>query len=239
MFGSSRLEGRRIAVLAADGFEKLELTMPVAALRAAGAEADIISLRHGSIRGMNLHEPAGKVAVDATLDEVDPEDYDGLLIPGGFINPDLLRQSAAAREFVRAFDRRRKPIATLCHGPWLLASAGLTRGRTMTSWPGIRDDMVHSGATWLDQKLVRDGNWVTSRGPQDMKAFIRGMRELFAESAPIASSPSIALSSSPQRSAPPKLVSGAVGMMPSLGTVALLAIIGVGVAGLARKQESS
>jgi protease I len=238
MFGSSKLGGRRIAVLVADGFEKVELTMPLAALRAAGAEADIISLTRASIRAMNLHEPAGKVAVDHAIDDVDADDYDALLIPGGFINPDLLRQSAAAREFVRAFDRRRKPIATLCHGPWLLASAGLARGRTMTSWPGIRDDMVHAGATWLDQKLVRDGNWVTSRGPQDMKAFIRGMRELFAETAPIVAASPLPLSSSPQRSAPPKLVSGVVGLMPrpSLRTLALLAIVGAGVAGMARRE---
>ncbi|MBK4738211.1 type 1 glutamine amidotransferase domain-containing protein [Noviherbaspirillum pedocola] len=237
MFGSSKLEGRRIAVLVADGFEKIELTMPMSALRAAGAEVDIISLRNGSIRAMNMHEPAGKIAVDYAIDEVDPDDYDGLLIPGGFINPDLLRQSADAREFVRAFDRRRKPIATLCHGPWLLASAGLTRGRTMTSWPGIRDDMVHAGATWLDQKLVRDGNWITSRGPQDMKAFIRGMRELFAETAPIVSVPSFALSSSPQRASPPKLAAGAVNLLPlpSLRTIALLAIVGAGVAGMAKR----
>lgn len=119
--------GRRIAVLAADGFEKVELTVPVTAMRAAGADVDIISLRHGRIHGVNLHEPASRVKVDYTLSEVAIEDYDALLIPGGFINPDLLRQSAETREFVRKFDATGKPIATRCHGPWLLASAGLTR----------------------------------------------------------------------------------------------------------------
>src|SRR4051794_16705947 len=136
MLAQKSLEGRRIAVLAADGFEKVELTIPTKALRLAGADVDIVSLRSGSIRGVNLHEPAGRVHVDKTLAHASPADYDGLLIPGGFINPDVLRQSAEAREFVRAFERAGKPIATLCHGPWLLASAGLVSGRTMTSWPG-------------------------------------------------------------------------------------------------------
>src|SRR5215204_2518064 len=115
------LKGRRIAVLAADGFEKVELTVPVAALRLAGAKVDIISLRRGRIRGVNLHEPASRVHVDDTVHDVDPQRYDGLLIPGGFINPDLLRQSADARAFVQWFDYRHKPIASLCHGPWVLA----------------------------------------------------------------------------------------------------------------------
>jgi len=167
------LKKRRIAVLAADGFEKLELTIPVEALRVAGAKVDIVSLRKGSIRGVNLHEPASRVQVTKTVAEARPDDYDGLLIPGGFINPDLLRQSAEAREFVRDFERAKKPIATLCHGPWVLASAGLVRGRTLTSWPGVRDDVVNAGATWLDQEFVRDGNWGTSRGPQDLSALFR------------------------------------------------------------------
>ena len=148
---SKQLKGRRIAVLATDGFEKVELTIPVAALRAAGAEVDIVSLRRGDIRGVNLHKPANKVHVTKTLTEANPADYDGLLVPGGFINPDMLRQSAEARDFVRAFDSQNKPIATLCHGPWVLASAGLLDGRVLTSWPGVRDDMVNAGATWLDQ----------------------------------------------------------------------------------------
>src|SRR5262245_47276941 len=136
------LKGRRIAVLAADGFERIELTIPVAALKAAGAVVDIVSLRWGRIRGVNLHEPAGRVRVTRTLAHASAADYDGLFIPGGYISPDLLRQSAAAREFVRAFDRARKPIASFCHGLWVLASAGVISGRTVTSWPGIRDDMI-------------------------------------------------------------------------------------------------
>ena len=126
-----KLEGRRVAALAADGFEMVELAAPLAALRVAGATVDIVSLRHGRIRGVNLHEPASRVHVDKTVAEANPDDYDGLLLPGGFINPDLLRQSAKAREFVRAFDQAGKPIASLCHGPWVLASAGLLQGRTL------------------------------------------------------------------------------------------------------------
>jgi protease I len=175
-----RLQGRRIAALAADGFEKVELTVPMRALQLAGAKVDVISLRHGRIRGVNLHMPATRVRVDKTTSEADPADYDGLLLPGGFINPDLLRQSAQARQFVREFADAGKPIVTLCHGPWVLASAGLLDGRTLTSWPGIRDDLVNSGATWLDREVVKDGNLLTSRGPQDMAAFIPAILDHFA-----------------------------------------------------------
>jgi protease I len=222
---SKALNGRRIAVLAADGFEKVELVVPVIALRLAGAEVDIVSLRHGRIRGVNLHEPASRVRVTKVIAEASPEEYDGLLIPGGFINPDLLRQSAAAREFVRSFDSAGKPIATLCHGPWVMASAGLLQGRTMTSWPGIRDDIVNAGATWLDEPLVRDGNLVTSRGPQDIVPFVRGIKELFAEAAPVRRNSEVQpLTSSPQRNEPPQLMVGALKWMPrpSFRTAALL-----------------
>jgi protease I len=221
-----QLEDKRVAVLAADGFEKVELTVPVTALRAAGADVDIISLRPGRIRGVNLHEPASRVKVDYTLSDVSVDDYDALLIPGGFINPDLLRQSAAAREFVRKFDASGKPIATLCHGPWLLASAGLTPGRRMTSWPGVRDDMINAGATWRDEMVVRDGNWLTSRGPQDMVPFVRALVPFFAGH-PVteeSTAPPTAGASSPQRDAPPKLVLGAMKWLPrpSFRAVALL-----------------
>ena len=180
---TKRLRGKRVAVLAADGFEYVELRIPVSALRRAGAIVEIISLHRGKIRGMNLTEPTRKARVDLTLDEANPAHYDALLVPGGFIGPDLLRQSERARAFVRALDEARKPIATLCHGPWLLASAELVAGRRLAAWPGIRDDLVHAGAVWRDEPLVRDGNWVTSRGPQDLHAFVPAMIELFAEEA--------------------------------------------------------
>ena len=224
MAAERELKGRRVAVLAADGFEKVELTVPVAALRAAGADVEIVSLRHGHIRGVNLHEPASRVTVDRTLAEVSVDGYDALLIPGGFINPDLLRQSAEARAFVRQFDASGKPIATLCHGPWVLASAGLTRGRRMTSWPGVRDDLVNAGATWLDETVVRDGNWLTSRGPQDMVPFVRALLPFFAGQAPASESAPSEAVSSPQRDAPPKAVLKAMQWLPrpSLRAVALL-----------------
>lgn len=183
MTHSRRLSGRRIAVLAADGFEKVELVVPLRAVQMAGAKVDIVSLRKGRIRGVNLHMPASRVGVDKVVTDVEPDAYDGLLLPGGFINPDLLRQSAAARDFVRAFDHSGKPIVTLCHGPWVLASAGLLTGRILTSWPGIRDDLVNAGATWLDREVVRDRNLVTSRGPQDLRAFVPAMLDAFAEPA--------------------------------------------------------
>lgn len=201
----SNLEGTRIAALAADGFEKVELTVPMRALQLAGAKVDVISLRHGRIRGVNLHEPASKVRVDKTIDETNAADYDGLLLPGGFINPDLLRQSMEARNFVRAFDTAGKPIVTLCHGPWVLASAGLLKGRTMTSWPGIRDDLVNAGATWVDAPVVLDGNLLTSRGPQDIVPFVRAMKQHFA-GAQVEGAAGRAQTSAPQPSEPPQIV---------------------------------
>lgn len=227
-----QLKGRRVAVLAADGFEEVELVVPVAALRAEGADVDILSLRQGRIRGVNLHEPASRVSVDRTLPKASVADYDALLIPGGFINPDLLRQSEDARRFAREFDAAGKPIATLCHGPWLLSSAGLTQGRTMTSWPGVRDDLVNAGATWLDQAVVRDGNWLTSRGPQDMVPFVKALIEHVAGHRPQRDDAASAqTTSSPQRKEPPAVVLGAMKWLPrpSLRTAAL---IGAGLAWL-------
>src|SRR5436305_8626317 len=226
-----KLKRRRIAILAADGFEKLELTIPMHALKLAGAKVDVVSLREGSIRSMNLHEPGSRVSVTKTLAQANPEEYDALLVPGGFVNPDLLRQSAQARQFVRAFDDAKKPIATLCHGPWVLASAGLLKGRTLTSWPGLRDDMVNAGATWVDEEFVRDGNWVTSRGPQDLRAFTKGMKELFSETAPIRGERASAAHASPQADEPPKLVLGAMKWIPkpSIRTAVMLGAVGIGI----------
>ena len=175
------LRGKRIAILAADGFEFAELALPKRALKAAGAKVEVVSLHRGRIRGMNLTEPTRTVRVHRTLDEARAKDYDGLFIPSGFVSPDFLRQSQAARAFVRDFDEAEKPIATICHGPWILASAELVSGRTMASWPGIRDDLVHAGAIWRDAPLVSDRNWISSRGPQDLPLFAPAMVKLFAE----------------------------------------------------------
>lgn len=233
-----RLAGRRVAILAADGFEMVELMVPLMALRAEGAKVDVISLRRGRIRGVNLHEPAQRVRVTKTIAEADPDEYDALLIPGGFINPDLLRQSESARAFVRAFDRAQKPIATLCHGPWLLASAELTRGRTMTSWPGIRDDLVNAGATWLDQELVQDRNWVSSRGPQDMRAFVRGMVQLFSGMTSRRRE-SLPAQSSPQRNSPPGLVVNTMAWLPRPSVRAAVAVGLVGLWALTRTKTGN
>lgn len=240
MTGRKKLVGQRIAVLAADGFEKVELTAPVAALRGAGAEVDIISLKSGKIRGMNLHMPADLIDVDWTIEDVSARDYDGLLIPGGFMNPDALRQSAEARDFVRAFDLLDKPIATLCHGPWVLASAGLLSGRTLTSWPGVRDDMVNAGATWLDQEVVRDGNLVTSRGPQDIMPFVREMIQLYA-GGPASSAALRRRHSDPQRESPSAVTGAAARWIPRspLGAVLGLALLGAGVMAVSRANNGN
>jgi protease I len=178
------LTGLRVAVLAADGFEQVELTEPVSALRDHGAEVDVVSLHPGRIRGVNSLYPGKKVRVDRTLLTADAEDYDALLIPGGLVGPDTLRQSDRALDFVRATERSGKPIAMICHAPWLLISAGLIVRRTLTSWPGIRDDVRNAGGRWQDEPVVRDGTWVSSRGPHDLPAFNAAMLELFAEHVP-------------------------------------------------------
>jgi protease I len=181
---------------------------------------------------MNLHEPAGMVGVDLTLEQADPARYDGLLIPGGFVNPDLMRQSAKARAFVRAFGESGKPIASLCHGPWVLASAGLLQGRRLTSWPGLRDDLVNAGATWVDEPLVHDGNLVTSRGPQDLKQFVAAITRLFAgdnQELEQEFPSNRATQSAPQPNEPPNLVLGVMHWLPTptVRTVVGLAVVGI------------
>lgn len=235
------LTSRRIAVLAADGFEKVELTVPAAALRAAGAKVDIVSLRRGRIRGVNLHEPASRVRVTRTVDEANVWDYDALLVPGGFLNPDLLRQSAEAREFVRAFDANGKPVATLCHGPWVLASSGVLAGRTLTSWPGIRDDLVNAGATWLDEPVVRDGNLLTSRGPQDLAPFVEAIVPHFARRADGRRSGRTPAASAPQRNEPPQVVLTAMKWTPrpSFRAAVGLGLVAAGVLAAAARRDRS
>jgi protease I len=211
------LQGKRIAILAADGFEYVELSVPRSALRTAGANIEILSLHAGSIRGMNLTEPTHSVRVDRTLDAASAADYDALLLPGGFIGPDFLRQSRLARDFVRTFNMVAKPIATLCHGPWVLVSAELVVGRELAAWPGIRDDIVHAGGVWRDEPLVRDQNWVTSRGPQDLRAFVPAMLELFRDGPRVKvpeGEAKLDKTSSPKADNPPRIAVTAARVLP-------------------------
>ncbi len=238
MSQARRLSGRRIAALAADGFEKVELVVPMRALQLAGAKVDVVSLRRGRIRGVNLHMPATRVGVDKLVTDADPGEYDGLLLPGGFINPDLLRQSAPARDFVRAFDDAGKPIATLCHGPWVLASAGLLTRRTLTSWPGIRDDLVNAGGTWLDREVVRDRNLVTSRGPQDMRAFLPATLDIFAESADQSQTVTNHNGSDPQLEKPLGWAVSALRWSPKPSAAALTSVAAAALASPLRRRVS-
>ncbi len=174
-----RLQGLRVAVLAVDGFEQVEVTIPMRALRRAGADVRIVSLRPGRIRGMNFLFRGKKLPVDDLVSRARPDEYGALLLPGGFVNPDLLRQSKDALQFVRQFDALERPIATLCHGPEVLISAGLVEGRRLTSWPGIADDIRNAGGTWENGAVVRDRNWVASRSPLDLVPFCNAMIDLF------------------------------------------------------------
>jgi protease I len=177
---SRRLDGVRVAILAMDGFEQVELTRPRAALEKHGAEVEVISLHPGSIRGVHSLFQGDSVKVDRTIFTASPDRYDALLIPGGLVSPDLLRQSKRIRRFVRRFDEEGKPIAVICHGPWLLVSAGLVEGRRLTSWPGIRDDVENAGGIWENRSVVRDDNWISSRGPHDLLQFNREMVKHFS-----------------------------------------------------------
>jgi protease I len=243
MSGSQELVGKRIAVLAADGFEKVELAAPVAALKQAGAVVEIVALHSGRIRGMHVHQPADLILVDKTVNDARAEDYDGLLVPGGYISPDLLRQSAQARDFVRHVNALGKPIALMSHAPTVLTSAGLVKERTLTSWPGVRDDMVNAGATWLNEEVVRDANWLSSRGPQDMSAFIRDLIPLFAGE-PESSSTLRQTQSDPQTEQPSEMPGQPLRWLgtPSMGAMLSLALLGVGVVaatrGRGKKQDT-
>jgi protease I len=179
------LKGVRVAILAADGVEQVELTEPLKALEKAGAAIEVVSLRKGKIQAMNLMVPGKKIVVDRVVKGADPELYDALLLPGGHINPDFLRKSDDALEFVRHFDMTGKPIAVICHGPWVLVSAGLVEGRKLTSWPNIKDDIKNAGGLWENAAVVRDRNWVSSRSPQDLPAFNKAMLALFSAVQPL------------------------------------------------------
>ena len=173
------LKGIKVAILVADDFEEVELAEPRKALEQAGASTQIIAPHSGKVQAMHHDEKAGTYQIDLTLDEANPDDFDAVLLPGGALNADALRLQPKAQEFVRRIDERAKPIAAICHAPWLLISAGLVGGRTMTSYPTLQDDVRNAGGHWLDFQAVRDCNWVSSRRPRDIPAFNQAMIDLF------------------------------------------------------------
>jgi deglycase len=176
-----KLKGKRFAILATNGFEQSELEEPRKALEAEGARADVVSLKQGQIRGWKHTDWGDSVAVDVTIERAHADDYDGLVLPGGVINPDKLRMDPEAVAFVRSFVSSGKPIAAICHGPWTLINAGGVRGRKVTSWPSLQADLENAGAHWVDQQVVVDQGLITSRKPDDLPAFNRKMLEEFAE----------------------------------------------------------
>jgi protease I len=180
---ASELSGRSVAVLATDGVEQVELTQPVKALRDAGAQVHVVSPRSGTIQGWNHHDRGDPIPVDQPLGQANPERYDALVLPGGVINPDRLRTDPKAVQFVRHFVETGKPIAAICHGPWMLIEADGVRGRRVTSWPSLRTDLRNAGAQWVDEEVVTDQGIVTSRSPKDLPAFCRKMVEEFREGA--------------------------------------------------------
>ncbi len=166
------LQGRTIAVMATDGFEQSELQGPKRRLEALGAKVEVVSPADGKqIRGWNDKDWGDSVAVDKSLSDANAADYDALVLPGGVINPDILRLDDAAIAFVRAFDKAGKTVAAICHGPWLLVESGLAKGKRVTSWPSLKTDLANAGAQWQDAEVVIDGNVITSRNPDDIPAF--------------------------------------------------------------------
>jgi protease I len=184
-FGKKKLNGRKIAILATNGVEQIELTSPKKALIKEGAIVHVISphkgIKGGKIKAWNLVKWGDSIKVDVSLSDASVHDYDGLHLPGGVINPDTLRMDEDAVDFVRRFFDLQKPVSSICHGPWMLIEAGVAKGTTLTSWPSLKTDLRNAGADWVNEKVVQDGNLVTSRGPQDLPAFNKKIVELFSE----------------------------------------------------------
>jgi len=179
--GSTKLKGKKIAVLATDGFEQAEMVEPRKALEQAGAKTVLVSPRSGEVKAWNSTDWGNKYQVDMTLDQAKPDQFDALLLPGGVMNPDKLRLEPKAVQFAKAFFDEGKPVAAICHGPWLLVEAGVVRGRKLTSWPSLKTDIRNAGGSWEDAEVVVDHGLVTSRKPADIPAFNRKMIEEFAE----------------------------------------------------------
>ena len=177
----TELNGKRVAILATDMFEQVELVEPRKALDDAGAETEIVSLERGEIQGFNHYDKADKFTVDKTVDEVTADDYDALMLPGGVGNPDTLRMHEDAVAFVRSFFEAGKPVGAICHAPWMLVEADVVRGRPVTSWPSLKTDIRNAGGDWQDKEVIVDDGLVTSRKPDDIPAFNEKIIEEFAE----------------------------------------------------------
>ena len=176
------LQGRRIAILATDGVESVELTEPKKALEAAGATVHVISLNSGEIKGFNHDQPSGPITVDKTIRDARPDDYDNLVLPGGVANPDRLRTHTEVVRFVKSFFDQGKKVAAICHGPWTLIEANVLRGYRITSWPSLKTDLKNAGANWVDEQVVVDQGLITSRKPDDIPAFNKTMIQEFSQS---------------------------------------------------------
>jgi protease I len=178
---ANNLQGKTIAILATDGFEQVELTKPKKALEDAGARTQVVSPKDGKIKGWDKKDWGDEVKVDVTLGSTDPSQYDALLLPGGVMNPDNLRMNPEAVKFVKAFFDQSKPVAAICHGPWMLVEADAVRGRTITSWPSLKTDIKNAGGNWVDEEVVLSNGVVTSRKPDDIPAFNRQIIDLFSK----------------------------------------------------------
>ena len=175
------LTGKKVAILVDEGFEQVELIKPRKALDRVGASTQVISPQENEVRGWNMKRWGKSLAVDVPLESANPADFDALLLPGGVMNPDKLRMNPKAVEFVKHFIDSGKPVAAICHGPWALIEAGGVKGRTLTSWPSLRTDLVNAGGNWVDEEVFTDRGLVTSRKPDDIPAFNKKMIEEFAE----------------------------------------------------------
>lgn len=180
----NELKGMHVAILVANGFEQVEMTKPKEALEHAGAKTEIISPAKGEVQGWNHQDKGDKFRVDSDLNSARADDYDALLLPGGVMNPDQLRTLPQAVQFVKRFFQAGKPVAAICHGPWLLAEAGVIQGRRLTSWPSIKTDLINAGAHWSDDQVIVDNGLITSRKPDDIPAFNKMMIQEFGEHGP-------------------------------------------------------
>ncbi len=178
---TEQLKNKKVAILATDGFELIELEEPRNALHEAGATTEVVSPKQGEIKSWNRTDWGKSIKVDVSLDSAKSDDYDALLLPGGVMNPDVLRTHEAAVSFVRSFFEAHKPVAAICHGPWMLVEAGVVKGRTLTSWPSLKTDIQNAGGKWTDQEVVTDQGLVTSRKPGDIPAFNKKLVEEIGE----------------------------------------------------------